>query len=132
MSAQARPQIRLKDVLERQQRHALAHGTLDLLIAIAAEVGELIAEVRDVGRERRRGLKQGGEAGGGAPALGAVVEHERHDDRQQPRGVLATPLLPDPREVAQEIERDVGLGVALVLEEHIDIARLAVDAGHGI
>ena len=67
---------------------------------------------------------------GRRPALGSVVDDQRDDGRQRPGGVLPGELLPDTREVAQELEGDPGVELALVLEQAV--AEALARTGRGV
>jgi hypothetical protein len=62
------------------------------------------------------------EVGRDIPAPLAVVQHQRHDERQR-KGVvaLAQPVLPDADHVAQQAVGEHRVGRALVLEEQVQV-----------
>jgi hypothetical protein len=113
-------QVRVEDVLHQEKCGPQRHGAADLLVAIRREIAEVVLKVGDVAKQLGGRRDEIAKPGGNLPAAFPVVEHQREDRGKEPLGLAPPILLPDAHGVTQELEPDVGVGVALVLEEEIE------------
>ncbi len=108
---------------------------MELVVRELAQVVEQESEARDVrgkgGLEFGWDVQELTEIAGGRPTRCRVMKEEREDDRQRlVAGVLAHPVVPNPRHVHEKARGHARVDRALVLEEHVDLGfRGAVEEG---
>ncbi|EXI67101.1 MAG: hypothetical protein AW08_02203 [Candidatus Accumulibacter adjunctus] len=94
---------------------------LQLVVPVSAQVDQVIDTCRHIVAQRRNVFHLVGELPAHAPGCRAVMHDDRYDDRQAAGIPGIQPLFPDPHAVAQEVQADARLDVALVFEQHVHI-----------